>query len=144
MAKTALGRSERLGADKAVVMADSTEQFQHGVSAKIREHALTFPEADEGTSCVNRAFKAGGKNFAFLGEKDDECNLRIKLDASIPEIENRANSADGRTWEVGTHGWTMLRFAPDNPPPMSDLERWITESFRLLAPKKIVKLLEND
>ena len=81
---------------------------------------MALPEAEEGTSCVNRAFSAGGKNFAFLGEKDDECGLRLKL----------------------ASGWTMLRFPPDDAPPPAELETQILESFRLLVPKRVVKLLD--
>ncbi|MEM7321802.1 MAG: MmcQ/YjbR family DNA-binding protein [Actinomycetota bacterium] len=124
-------------------MAQAPEQFQYALSEQIRSHALTFPETEEGTSCVNRAFKAGGKNFVFLGEKDQETNIRLKLDASIPEIQERAAEQD-RTWDVGKGGWAMLRFDPEDPPPAADLERWITESFLLLAPKKVSKLLDTD
>ncbi|MGI9596861.1 MAG: MmcQ/YjbR family DNA-binding protein [Acidimicrobiales bacterium] len=119
----------------------TAEKFQHAISETIRDHAMTFPETEEGSSCVNRAFKAGGKNFAFLGEKEDQCNLRLKLAASIPEIAARAEDEPDR-WEVGKGGWTMLRFPPDDPPPTDDLERWVTESFFLLAPKKVSKLVE--
>ena len=108
--------------------------FRYEASSSIRLHALGYPEAAEGTSCVNRAFSAGGKNFAFLGEVDDECRLRLKLDESIPEVDDR--------FEVGSHGWTMIRFHPDEPPNTADLERWVGESFRLLAPKRLVAQLD--
>ena len=100
-------------------MADSPPAFRHELSETIRRIALQYPETEEGSSCVNRAFKAGGKNFVFLGEKDDVCTMRLKLE-------------DG--------GWTLLEFSPDDPPPIADLERWIDESFRLLAPKRVQKL----
>ncbi len=116
------------------------EKFDYPVSQKIRAHAMTFPETIEGSSCVNRAFKAGGKNFVFLGEKPDECNIRLKLDASVPEIAAKAKDDPDR-WQVGKGGWTLLKFSPDDPPPIADIERWITESFHLLAPKKVVAKL---
>ena len=100
-------------------MADTPPPFRHELSETIRRIALRYPETEEGSSCVNRAFKAGGKNFVFLGEKDDVCKMRLKLE-------------DG--------GWTLLEFSPDDPPPVADLERWIDESFRLLAPKRVQKL----
>lgn len=123
-------------------MSEATEEFQHAISEEIRTHALTFPETVEGSSCVNRAFKAGGKNFVFLGENDEECNIRIKLESSIPELKKLAK-ADAERWSVGTHGWTHIRLPPDEAPPVEDLQRWITESFMLLAPKKVSKLLEQ-
>ena len=93
-------------------------EFDHAISEAIRAHAMTFPQAGEGSSCVNRAFSAGGKNFVFLGEKADLCTLRLKL-------------ADG---------WQKIEFAPDEAPPLADIQAWITESFFLLAPKKVQAL----
>ena len=98
--------------------ASDAPDFRYGVSEAIRRHAMTFPEATEGSSCVNRAFSAGGKNFVFLGEKDDLCTLRLK----------RAG------------GWEKIEFDPSSPPPASDLEAWVDESFTLLAPKRVQKL----
>jgi hypothetical protein len=120
----------------------AADQFEHELSETIRTHAMTFPETTEGSSCVNRAFKAGGKNFVFVGEKEYETNMRLKLGDSIPEIAKLAKTDPDR-WQVGKGGWALLRFDPDNPPPNDDLERWITESFRLLAPKKIVAQLAD-
>jgi hypothetical protein len=111
-----------------------TEQFQHEISGAIRSFTLTFLETTDWSSCVNRVFKAGGKNFVSLGEKDDEPNIRLKLDASIPEIELLATN-DAR-FDVGMFGWTMLRFPPNDPPPIADLERRIAESLFLLAPRR--------
>ena len=124
-------------------MSTAPEEFRYDVSKAIRAVAMALPEATEGQSCVNRAFKAGGKNFAFLGEKEGECGLRLKLGASIDELVRRAESQPDR-YQVGTAGWTMLRFDPDDPPAPDDLETWIVESFRLLAPAKIVATLDTQ
>lgn len=102
-------------------MGTAPETFRYAISRTIREIALRYPETEEGTSCVNRAFRVGGKNFVFLGEKEGECKLRLK------------------TFD---DGWTLEVFAPDDPPPVAELERWIDESFRLLAPKRVQDLLE--
>ena len=119
-------------------MSSPPETFENQVSASIRELAMRFPESSEGTSCVNRAFKAGGKNFVFLGEKGA---LRLKLDASVPELVERSESDD--RYEVGTHGWTKVIFDAADAPAFEDLERWITESFLLLAPKKVAAQLDR-
>lgn len=125
-------------------MSSPPETFQHRISESIRAHAMTFPETEEGASCVNRAFKAGGKNFVFLGEKDDTCTVRLKLAGSIDEVTELAAAEKGDTsYEVGSGGWTKLVFAADDHPPLADLERWITESFFLLAPRKVTKLVET-
>ncbi len=93
------------------------EAFRYEISEAIRDLAMTFPEASEGTSCVNRAFNAGGKNFVFLGEKDELCILRLKL-------------ADG---------WKKIEFDPADPPPLAQLQRWVDESFMMLAPKRLTR-----
>lgn len=93
------------------------EDFRYEVSEAIRSYATTFPETTEGASCVNRAFNAGGKNFAFLGEKDDLCILRLKL-------------ADG---------WNKIEFDPADPPAIEQIHAWIDESFLLLAPKRLTR-----
>lgn len=97
------------------------DRFQYEISDAIRAHAMGFPETAEGASCVNRAFSSGGKNFVFLGEKPDLCTMRLKL-------------ADG---------WQKIEFAPDDAPPLAEIEAWITESFFLLAPKRVQKLVSE-
>ncbi|MGH1489893.1 MAG: hypothetical protein ACRBK7_10955 [Acidimicrobiales bacterium] len=118
------------------------EPFEYAVSDQIRTYALTFPETTEGSSCVNRAFKAGSKNFVFLGEKPGQCSVRLKLDTSIDEIAEKAED-DPESWQVGKGGWALFTFSPEHAPAAVDLERWINESFHLLAPKKIIAKLDS-
>lgn len=121
-------------------MSTAPELFVSPVCQAIREFAMTFPETNEGTSCVNRAFKAGGKNFVFLGEKGQQCTLRLKLGKSIDDVIERA--VDDERYEVGTAGWTKIVFDADAAPAIDDLRTWITESFLLLAPKKVAAQLD--
>ncbi len=118
-------------------MGEAAEQFRFAISDAIRSHAMSFPESDEGSSCVNRAFKAGGKNFAFLGERKGEITLRLKVAESIPELEAIA-AVDAERAQVGKGGWALLKFAPHDPPAIEHLRRWVTESFHILAPKKVI------
>ncbi len=112
------------------------EAFEFAVSEQVRAIALGYPSVTEGSSCVNRAFKAAGKNFAFLGEKDGDCRLRVKLGPSLADV------TDDPIVDVGSAGWTMVQFSGDDPPDLARLERWVDESYRLLAPKKLVALLD--
>lgn len=50
----------------------------------LRRFAMRLPEAEEGTSCVNRAFRAWGKTFAYLGMKADRYKLMVNLTDSVP------------------------------------------------------------
>jgi hypothetical protein len=115
-----------------------SETFQHALSQRLREVAMAFPETTEGASCVNRAFKAAGKkNFLFLGEKDGRVKVMVKLVDGVPEAEALAADHD---ITVGKAGWTTGWFDPDGAPEEA-LVRWVGESFRLLAPKSLLKRL---
>jgi hypothetical protein len=94
----------------------------------MRAFALTLPSVEEGVACAgtaleSRTLKARGKAFLFLGKKD----VRLKLGASASEAKRLGA-------EVGAHGWT--KFAVAEAPPPDVVERWIDESYRLLAPAK--------
>ena len=114
----------------------AAEAFEFDVSERLRRQALELPGVEEGSSCVNRAFKAGGKNFAFVGERQGACTLRLKLADALPEIHRLAERHPDR-YEVGTAGWTLVTFPPDDPPADDETARWIVESYRLLAPKRL-------
>jgi len=109
----------------------------------LRKFALSLPEATEGTSCNNAAFKAGSKNFFFLGEKGGGFNAMLKLTEtdSIKEAEQLERSQPD-VFGVGKAGWVSCKFSPEDKAPVDVLERWILESYRALAPKKLVAKLD--
>lgn len=110
--------------------------------ADVRKIAMQLPETQEGTSCNKSAFKAGKKSFLFLGGDDDSYNLMVKLDESLPEAAKLA-AKQPDNYKAGLHGWTSLVFSHGAGPPKGVLERWIEESYRLLAPKKLVTFLDG-
>lgn len=114
------------------------ETFEHPICARLRDAAIALPEVSEGASCVNRAFKARKKNFLFVGEKGDAIKVMVKLG---PSLEEATAMADPRI-EPGTFGWITCRFGADDPLDADLLERWLVESYRLLAPKTLVKQLD--
>lgn len=103
----------------------------------IRELALQFPEVEEGASCVNRAFKARNKSFLFMGMNDSTYDLRLKLKASLNEAVAMAEKSPDRC-SVGAHGWVHLTMPHGKSLAKTMLQRWISESFSLLAPKSLV------
>ena len=104
--------------------------------------ASAYPETDEGTSCNRIAIKVRKKNFVFLGDKDDKLVLMVKLGPSLGEAEALAQDEPER-YDVGSAGWVTVRYELDRELPKGLFERWIDESFRLLAPKSVVKQLEG-
>jgi hypothetical protein len=114
------------------------EKFEHSISRALRDFALALPETEEGTSCVNRAFRARKKNFLFVGEKGDHVRVMVRLG---PSAEQVAALADPRV-DVGKHGWVTINCAAADAPDMELLLQWVTESYRILAPKALVKQLD--
>ncbi len=115
-----------------------SDEFEHPICEQLRQHALTLPETSEGTSCVNRAFKARKKNFVFVGEPKGQIRVMLKLG---PSLEQAAALNDPRIG-VGKTGWVTILFGPDEPVELAQLQAWIVESYRTLAPKTLVKVLD--
>jgi hypothetical protein len=44
---------------------------------------------------------------------------------------------------LGKSGWVTARFAAKDKPPLEMLRKWIEESYRAVAPKELVKLLDQ-
>ena len=101
---------------------------------------MGYPEVAEEIVCEKAAFKARGKGFLFLGSDDSFCNALLKLGASLPEAARLAAGMPS-CYKVGGHNWVTATFRHDRAPPRGLMERWIDESYRLLAPKQLVALL---
>jgi len=100
---------------------------------ELRRYALSLPETTEGDSCVNRKFTAGKKNFLFLGEKPDRWDVRLKLGPSIPD-------AEALGYDAGKIGWIKMEFAAGESAPSCTAD-WVRESYALIVPKRLSKLL---
>jgi hypothetical protein len=99
----------------------------------LRRAALRHPDTHEGVSCEGtslekRTVKAHGKAFVFLGVGD----VMVKLRESLPEARRLARKEPER-YRAGAHGWVKATIAEDEVPPLALLERWIDESYRLVA-----------
>lgn len=77
--------------------------------------------------------KVGGKAFLFLGESD----LMLKLDASIADATARGQKKP-ELLKVGKSGWVTVKHRAAVPVPT--LERWIGESYALMAGKGAAKV----
>lgn len=105
--------------------------------ATLKMYALGLPGAVEehpwGESCA----KVGGKVFAFLGHGDGEPGLSVKL----PQSSATALTLPGCTptgYGLGRSGWVSVRLQAEGPDE-DTLIGWIEESWRAVAPKKLVR-----
>ncbi len=105
--------------------------------------ALRFPEAHEDNPWGERAFKVKGKVFLFASATARGLSCSMKLPASHEEALDTA-FATPTGYGLGKHGWVTARFAPGDAVPLATLCAWMEESYRAVAPKKLVKLLDES
>lgn len=109
----------------------------------IREYGLGFPEAVEDFPWGHTALKVRGKTFAWLGDEEGRFGMTVKLPVSrdFAELFDFAAPAG---YGLGKSGWITARFAPAEEPDLDLMKRWLAESYRAVAPKKLGALLLGD
>ncbi len=103
----------------------------------LRAYALGFPEAYEDFPWEERVIKVRGKIFAFLGMVDDRFRLGVKLTHSNQAALGMA-SVQPSGYGLGRAGWVTVWVKKPGQPPVDLLKVWIDESYRTVAPKKLV------
>ncbi len=97
--------------------------------------ALSLPEAWEDHPWGETAVKVRKKVFVFLGGT----LITVKLD----EAHAHALSVEGAEptrYGLGRAGWVNVPFAGV---PLDILQDWIEESYRIVAPKRLVAALDT-
>ena len=110
--------------------------------AALREHALSYPEAYEEFPWGERAMKVNGKVFVFLSYHEENLYVTAKLPVSGP-TELLLPFASPTGYGLGKSGWVTARFGPGEEIPLPLLKGWIDESYRAIAPKKLLAKLED-
>jgi predicted DNA-binding protein (MmcQ/YjbR family) len=110
---------------------------------ELRDHAMSFPEAHEDRPWGHIAVKVKKKAFVFLGGEKEakELSLSVKL----PQSRDMAADlpfAEPTGYGLGKSGWVTARFDKASDVPLDLLRSWIEESYRAIAPKKLVKMLD--
>jgi predicted DNA-binding protein (MmcQ/YjbR family) len=111
--------------------------------AALRQLALSYPEAYEEHPWGESAIKVKGKVFLFLSRHDGGLNITLKL----PQSGRMALTfpfASPTGYGLGKSGWVTARFEGDGEVPTDMIEQWIDESFRAVAPKKLVARLDQS
>jgi predicted DNA-binding protein (MmcQ/YjbR family) len=141
----------------------------HTAHDQLRAFGLGLPEAWEDFPWGHTALKVRKKAFAFLargteGDTEDGgateeggatedggatagpavLSLTCKLPHSAADALERAD-AEPSGYGLGRHGWVTFRFVEGQPLPEQDqLEAWIVESYRAVAPKTLSRSLDAD
>jgi predicted DNA-binding protein (MmcQ/YjbR family) len=105
--------------------------------ASLRKAALAFPETREDHPWGESAFKVRGKVFLFMSEAEEQLRLTVKL----PESRGFAlllPFTQPTGYGLGKSGWVTASFGPKEQVPLPMLLDWMEESFRAVAPKRLV------
>jgi predicted DNA-binding protein (MmcQ/YjbR family) len=107
---------------------------------KLRQFALAYPEATEEFPWGERAIKVRGKTFLFMRADGTGLGLSTKLPESREFALTLAFAAP-TGYGLGKSGWVSASFERGTRPPLALLCEWIDESYRAIAPKRLLKQL---
>jgi predicted DNA-binding protein (MmcQ/YjbR family) len=107
------------------------------IFAALRQFALGLPETREDLPWGESAIKVKGKTFLFMRCDAAGLGLSVKLPQSGPFALDRS-FAEPTGYGLGASGWVTASFAPKAKPPVDLLKGWIEESYRAVAPRKVL------
>lgn len=111
------------------------------IEAQLRDHALTFPETHEDFPWGERALKVKGKVFVFM-----RCGETLGFSVKLPFTRDEAlalPNAKPTGYGLGKAGWMSFTYEVEDEIPVERIRRWIGESYRAVAPKRLVELLDG-
>jgi predicted DNA-binding protein (MmcQ/YjbR family) len=114
------------------------------VSTRLQKFAMGLPEATEDFPWGERVAKVKGKVFVFLGKGTgpDGClSFSVKLPIS-GDYALTLPFTEPTGYGLGKSGWVTVRLEPKHAAPVDMLLAWIEESYRSIAPKKLVAQLD--
>jgi len=111
-----------------------------GVREKVHAFALGFPDAHEDRPWGEDVVKVRGKIFVFLGPSGAR-RMTVKLQESHPHALS-IEGAEPTGYGLGASGWVTV---PLRAPGVSVglLRDWVEESYRIVAPKRLVAELDT-
>jgi predicted DNA-binding protein (MmcQ/YjbR family) len=112
------------------------------IAADLRDFALSLPGATEDFPWGERVVKVNKKVFVVLGMSDPTGAAGLAMSVKLPESGEDALTlpyAKPTGYNLGKSGWVSFRFAPGDQPDPTRLRAWVEESWRAVAPKRLVK-----
>lgn len=125
---------------KAAKRAGGGKSAAGSAGAELRAFGLTYPEAHTKSPWPDHLDLAvKDKTFAYLSAGEP-----LKISCKLPESGLAALElpfAVPTAYGLGKSGWVTARFAVGAEPPVDLLKEWIDESYRAVAPKKLLAQL---
>jgi len=108
--------------------------------AEMRRRALAYPQVREDHPWGESAFKVRDKTFLFMGRSPRALHMTFKLPASF-EFALDYPFAKPAGYNLARGRWVATAFAAPGAVPLDVLAAWLDESFRAVAPKRLVATL---
>ncbi|MGW7577423.1 MmcQ/YjbR family DNA-binding protein [Streptomyces sp. NPDC054765] len=113
---------------------------------RVRVFALGLPGAVEEFPWGESVIKVNKKVFVFLGIGDGSHPPGVTLKLTDPEAHAHALTSPGARpagYGLGKAGWVRVPLAGHGAPPVDLLCDWAEESYRVIAPKKLIAELDG-
>ncbi len=107
----------------------------------LRTWALRYPEATEDFPWGERAIKVRGKVFLFLRGEGSTVSFSVKLPHSAAEALEESY-VEPTHYGLGKHGWVTATVDAGREAPLELFRAWLEESFRSVAPKRVIAGLD--
>jgi predicted DNA-binding protein (MmcQ/YjbR family) len=111
----------------------------------LRKFALTYPATNEEFPWGHAVIKVKGKVFVFLSNGLTLDGVVFSMTVKLPLSGTWALTkpfASPAGYGMGKSGWVTAQFRAQDEIPVDLLEQWIDESYRTVAPKKVLARLE--
>ncbi|MER5293466.1 MmcQ/YjbR family DNA-binding protein [Streptomyces pharetrae] len=112
---------------------------------KVREFALGLPGAAEEFPWGESVAKVNKKVFVFLGVDDGSYPLGVTVKLTDDTAHAHALTAPGAEpagYGLGKAGWVSVPLEPKGSPSAELLCDWVEESYRAIAPKRLIADLD--
>ncbi len=113
---------------------------------KAREFALGMPGATEDFPWGETVAKVNRKVFVFLGVDDGSHPLGVTVKLTGEAAHAHALTCPGAEragYGLGRAGWVSVPLEPQGAPAAELVCDWIEESYRAVAPKRLIAELDG-
>ena len=120
-------------------------EIDNAILSPLRAICLDYPEAVEAVAFGSPTFQVRSKNFAMVHKPDERVSVWCKAPPGAQEAY--IASAPDRYYkppDVGPKGWIAAWISPECNPDWDEIEEIVDESYRLIAPKRLVATLDEN
>ena len=133
--------ARKKSAKKAATSSTAGSPLERAESA-LRSAALAYPETEEAHPWGETAMKVKGKTFLFMRRTPTELSFSVKL----PRTGMQALAlpfAKPTEYGLGKAGWVTIRVAKVTKALEAQFLEWLDESFRAVAPAKVLARVDG-